>query len=160
RSVLRYIRGRPELDPRRVALWGDSFATANSRDRDLAVPLDAERIPAQSEPLGGLLAFFGALFDEDVYAVCARGSLVSYQSILAGPFCYVPHDCIVPGALTAGDICDLAAILAPRPAKLEGLVDGLNREVSVDVLTQSFESAREIYRAAKAEDRLQLGVIE
>jgi hypothetical protein len=40
---------------------------------------------------------------------------------------------------------------------LEGLVDGLNREVSVHVLTKTFESAHEMYRAAKAEVRLQLG---
>jgi cephalosporin-C deacetylase-like acetyl esterase len=157
RSVLRYFRGRTEFDPSRVALWGDSFASTNAREGKLAVPLDADRFPAQAEPLGGLLALFGALFEDDIRAVYARGSLVSYQSILESPSCYVPHDCVVPGALAAGDLCDIVAFLTPRPLKLEGLVDGLNRQVSVDVLTQTFESAREMYRAAKAGDRLQLG---
>jgi hypothetical protein len=40
---------------------------------------------------------------------------------------------------------------------LESLVDGLNREVSVDELRQNFERVRKVYRAAKAEHLLQLG---
>jgi cephalosporin-C deacetylase-like acetyl esterase len=156
RSVLSYLRGRKELDPRRVALWGDSFAKANPPESNLAVPLDADRFPAQAEPLGGLLALFGALFQDDIRAIYAGGSLVSFQSILGSPFCYVPHDCIVPAALSAGDLCDVAAILAPRPVKLAGLVDGLNREVSSDELTQTFRAARDAYRSAKVEDCLQL----
>ena len=35
----------------------------------------------------------------------------------------------MPGALTAGDLADLAASLAPRPLRLEALVDQLNRPV-------------------------------
>jgi dienelactone hydrolase len=157
RSVLRHLRGRTELDPRRVALWGDSFAPANRQESNLAVPLDADRLPEQSEPLGGVLALLGALFEEDIRAVYARRGLVGYRSVLASPFCYVPHDGIIPGALTAGDLCDIAAGLAPRPVRLEGLVDGLNREVSVDTLTQTFEPARQAYRSEKAEHCLQLG---
>src|SRR5258708_6300980 len=75
RSVLHYLRARTEFDPRRVTLWGDSFARANPRERNLAVPLDADRLPEQAEPLGGLLALFGALFDDDICAVYARGGL-------------------------------------------------------------------------------------
>jgi cephalosporin-C deacetylase-like acetyl esterase len=157
RSVLGYLRGRADLDSHRVALWGDSTALANPRERNLAVPLDAERFPEQSEPLGGLLALFGALFEGDVRAVYARGGLAGYRSILESPSCYVPYDCIVPGALTAGDVCDVAAVLAPRPLRLEGLVDGFNREVSADALAQTFEPARKAFRSAKAEASLQLG---
>ena len=157
RSVVRYLRGRKELDPRRVAIWGDSFAAANPRDKNLTVPLDADRFPEQAEPVGGLLALFGALFEDDIRAVYVRGSLVSYHSILQSPFCYLPHDCIIPGALTAGDLSDIVAILAPRPVKLEGLVNGVNREASVDEVRQSFERAGQAYQAAKATDRLQLG---
>jgi dienelactone hydrolase len=160
RSVLRYLRSRTELKSDRLALWGDSFAPANSRDNTFAMPLDADRLPAQSEPLGGLLALFGALFEEGICATYVRGTLASYQSIVESPYCYVPHDCIVPGAHMVGDLCDIAAVLAPRPVKLEGLVDGLNREVTVEVLTQSFEPARESYRRAKAEEHLQLDARE
>src|SRR5262249_21359452 len=40
RSVVHYLGTRPELDPVRVGLWGDSFAPVNAPDRNLAVPLD------------------------------------------------------------------------------------------------------------------------
>ena len=113
-----------------MALWGESFAPTNPAGRDLAVPLDADPFPHQAEPLGGLLALLGALFEDDVSAVSVRGGLTGYESLLQSPFFYVPHDALVPGALTAGDLCDLAAALAPRPLRVEGLVDGLNRKAS------------------------------
>ena len=34
---------------------------------------------------------------------------------------------MVPGALPAGDLLDLATVLATRPVRLEAMVDGLNR---------------------------------
>ena len=129
RSVLRYLRSREDLDAGRVALWGDSFAPPNPKGQDLAVPLGVDEFPDLAEPLGGLLALFGGLFEDGVRAVYVRGGLTGYHSLLQSPFCYVPHDVVVPGALTAGDLCDVAAALAPRPLRLEGLVDGLNREV-------------------------------
>jgi cephalosporin-C deacetylase-like acetyl esterase len=157
RSVLHYLRARTELDPRRIALWGDSFAPANPRESNLAVPLDADRLPEYAEPLGGLLALFGALFEDDICAVYARGGLAGYHSVLESSFCYVPHDCIIPGAVTAGELCDVTAILAPRPLQLEALVDGLNREVTVDALTQIFEPVHKAYQSAKAEHCLRIG---
>jgi hypothetical protein len=156
RSVLRYLRGRAELDIDRLALWGDSFAPVNPRERNLVVPLDAEPFPDLAEPLGGLLALFGALFEDDIRAVYLRGGLTGYRSLLESPFCYLPHDAIIPAALTAGDLCDVAAVLAPLPLRLEALVDGRNRAVSAEVLAQAFEPAREAYRSVKAERRLQL----
>ncbi len=147
RSVLRYLRGRRDLDGGRLALWGDSFAAPNPPERETAVPLDADPLPVQSEPLGGLLALFGGLF-EDVQAVCARGGLVGYTSLLESPFLYIPYDALVPGALTAGDLPDVAAALAPRPLRLEGLVNGLNQLAGTDALTAALEPVRAAYRSA------------
>jgi cephalosporin-C deacetylase-like acetyl esterase len=156
-SVVHFLRGRTDLDPRRVLLWGDSFAPVNAPDAPLAVPLDTEKLPHQAEPLGGLLALLGALFDEDVRGVCVRGGLVSYESLLRGHFLYVPHDCVVPGALTVGDLGDVAAVLAPRPLWLGELVDGVNRRVSADTVQQALASARTAYRTARATEQLRLG---
>jgi hypothetical protein len=157
RSVLRYLRTRPDLDAGRVALWGDSFAPANPRDRDLAVPLDADPFPSMAEPLGGLLALFTALFEDEVRAVYVRGGLTGFESLLQGPSYYVPHDALIPGALTAGDLCDVAASLAPRPLRMEGLVDGLDRAVGPVETDRVMEPARSAYRALDAGTRLQLG---
>ena len=121
---------------------------------NLKVPLDAEKLPVQAEPLGGLLALLGGLFEPEVRAVYGQGGLAGYQSLLQSQFCYVPHDAVVPGALTVGDLADVAGALAPRPLRLEGLVDGLNRRVNADVLTKTYEPVRNAYRATKAADRL------
>ncbi|HTU16936.1 MAG TPA: dienelactone hydrolase family protein [Gemmataceae bacterium] len=156
RSALRYLRGRGDLDARHLALWGDSFAPVNPKDRNLAVPLEVDPFPNVAEPLGGLLALFGALFEDDVRAVHVRGGLASYDSLLHSPFCYVPHDALVPGALTAGDLSDVAAALAPRPLRLQGLVDGLNHEVSAETAAKIYEPARNAYRSRKVGAYLQV----
>jgi dienelactone hydrolase len=153
RAVLRHLRGRTDLDVNRVGLWGDSFAPANPDGRRLEVPLDADALPDQAEPLGALLALFGALFEDNVRATYARGGLTGYQTLLDSPFCYVPHDAVVPGALTAGDLCDVAAALAPRPLRLTALVDGRNRRVASGPLAETLAPAHVAYAAAKARDR-------
>ena len=123
RAVLAYLRTRADVDFARVALWGDSFAPVNPPG--FTDPLIGEGVPPhQSEPLGGLLALFGALFEPDVKAVLARGLFAGFYSLLGDVFCYVPHDAVVPGALTAGDLNEVAAALAPRAVRLESLVDG------------------------------------
>jgi hypothetical protein len=121
------------------------------------VPLDAEKLPHQAEPLGGLLALLGALFDEDMRAVYVRGGLVSYESLLAGPFLYVPHDCVVPGALTVGDLGDVAAALAPRPLWLGELVDGVNQRVAKDTMKKALAGVQAAYTSARAAEQLRLG---
>jgi dienelactone hydrolase len=157
RSALRYLRSRDDLDARRLAFWGDSFALTNPRDRNLAVPLEVDPFPDMAEPLGGLLALFGALFEDGVRAIYVRGGLTGYDSLLHSPFCYVPHDALVPGALTTGDLSDVASSLAPIPLRLEGLVDGLNREVSAEEAAKAYERARNAYRTRKVEVHLQVG---
>jgi dienelactone hydrolase len=158
RSVLRYLRRRPDLDGMRVALWGDSFAPVNAAGRRLEVPPDVAKQPDQAEPLGGLLALLGALFEDDARAVYVRGGLVGYQSLLNSPFFYVPHDVLVPGALTAGDLPDVAAALAPRPLRLDGLVDGRNQRVRAEFLAAWYDPTLAAYQRAGATGRLQLEV--
>jgi len=147
RSVLRYLHTRSEVDVQSMALWGDSFAPTNSPD--FSDPLiDEGESPHQSEPLGGMLALFGALYEESVRVIVARGMIAGYGSVLRDRFCYVPHDAIVPGALMAGDLCDIAAALAPRPLRLEALVDGRNRSMSAHEIKRVFEPTRQAYRRA------------
>ncbi|OAI47225.1 hypothetical protein AYO44_09910 [Planctomycetaceae bacterium SCGC AG-212-F19] len=160
RSVLAYLRTRPELDPLNVALWGDSFAAPNAADVRVDVPWDAEKLPGQSEPMGALLALFGALYEPNVRAIYSQGGLAGFRSVLKSQFCYVPQDVIVPGALTAGGLNDVAAALAPRPLRLEGLVDGVNKPVSPEMLAKTFEPIHAAYAAytqALAATRLSIG---
>jgi hypothetical protein len=110
--------------------------------------------PEQSEPLGGLLALLGALFEEDIRAVYVRGGLSSFQSVLTSQFVLIPHDGVIPGVLTTGDLCDVAAALAPRPLRLAGIVDGLNRRLTADQTRLTYAPALPVYRAAGHQKRL------
>jgi hypothetical protein len=145
RAVLAWLRASAEVDGSRIALWGDSFAPVNAADRVMEVPWDAPKLPDQAEPLGGLLALFGALYEDSVRAVYVRGGLASFTSILDSPFLYVPHDTVTPGALSAGDLVDVTAALTPRGVRLESLVDGRNRRVSAEGLRGAYDLARGAY---------------
>lgn len=157
RSVLRHLRARADLDDKRVALWGASFAKVNAPDAKFAVSYTVADRPPQSEPLGGLVALLGALFEDDVRAVYVHRGLSDFHSMLEGPFSYLPHDAVVPGILTTGDLCDVAAAVAPRALWMDELVDGLNRLVPEKELARRYEPARVAYAAAKVPTQLLVG---
>jgi hypothetical protein len=83
--------------------------------------------------------------------------LTGFESLLQGQFYHVPHDALIPGALTAGDLCDVASSLAPQPLWMEGLVDGLNRVAEAAETARVMEPARSAYRELEAGTSLQLG---
>lgn len=151
RSILAWLRLRDDLDPRTFVLWGDSLAQPNPPETNFQIPRDDDSaLPAHAEPLGALLALLTALYEDDVHSVFVQGGLASFHSILAEPLVLVPADAIVPSALTVGDLCDLTSALAPRPVRLEGLVDGWNRPLSATDLTLAYKSTVDTYRNAGA----------
>ena len=91
-----------------------------------------------------------ALYEDDIKAVYVRGSLSSYQDVLTGPYVYIPHDVVVPGVLTKGDLVDLAASLAPCRLCLDRLVDGLNRPLSSDDVRMIYEPIIKAYKSKNA----------
>ena len=54
------------------------------------------------------------------------------------------------------DVDDVAAALAPRALRMEGLVDGLDRAVGADECARVMEPARSAYRAVGAGARFRL----
>jgi hypothetical protein len=110
-----------------------------------------DKPPTIGEPAGGLPALLAGLYEDDVAAVFARRGLVSYESLTAGPFVHVPHDAVVPGARTVGDLADVAAALAPLPLRLEALIDGVNRAASAAEIRAAYGPAQNAYRARGAE---------
>ena len=145
--VINWMRSYSPIDADRIAVWGDSFAPVNAADRRVDVPLRIDNEPDHSEPLGATLALLAGVFDERLACVVARNGLVSIRSILDSQFVYVPHDFVVPGALIAGDMCDLAvAIHQTRPIHIDGLVDGTNRRVNQDDVDHEWAIARPDYR--------------
>jgi hypothetical protein len=113
------------------------------------------RQPPHAEPSGAILALLCALFEDGLHSVRACGRLAGYRTLLHSPFCHVPYDAL-PGALTAGDLDDVAAALAPTPLRLERLVDGLNRPLTGRERERFVERIRAAYRAGNAEASLQV----
>jgi hypothetical protein len=81
-----------------------------------------------------------------VQAVIARGGLVSYRSVLESPFVHVPHDALPINVFRAGDLPHVWAHLAPKPLRLEGLVDGTNRRVTGERLQKALRPVAEAYQ--------------
>jgi len=156
RSVLTWLRSSKEFDPHRIAVWGVSLAPVNGADADFRVPRGIDDRPAQSEPLGGLLALLAALYEDDLAAVCVDRGLADYLSVLDHWSIYIPYDVHVPGALTHGDLPDVAAALAPMPLALREMVDGLNRPIDAEPLADKYKPAIESYRRAGAHEQLLL----
>ncbi len=153
RTVIRYLKSRSDVDPQRIALWGDSDVPVNPSHfilDELPGWQVGPEIQHQAEPLGGLLAMLGALFDNSIRIVAVRHGLVSYLSILEDRFSYISFDVIVPGVLEGGDLADLAAALSPRPMLLESLVDGRNRLVSQNDLRKVLAPVYAAYRNASS----------
>jgi len=146
-NVLTYLRGRDDLDVSRLGVWGDSLAPVNDRPFE-DPPQDADNPPKEAEPAGGLLALLLGLFVDDVRAVLVRRCILSWEAVLGAQFCYVPHDVIVPGASTRGELADLAGALAPRPLRIEGPVSGRNMPVGEGEMRWAMEPAIWAYRSA------------
>jgi hypothetical protein len=63
---------------------------------------------------------------------------------------------LFPGALTAGDLCDIAATLAPRPLFLYQLVDGLNQQATVSGVRGEYDMTVRAYQEQSAEKKLEI----
>lgn len=141
----------------KVAIWGDSFAKSNPADTNFNVPRRIDGRPHDSEPAGALLALLAGLYDERISAIYAGGGLDGFASLLDSFVTHVPHDCIVPGIFTSGDVSDVAAALVPRPLCVQRVVNGLNVELSPQVLAQQYAPVRAAYEKQQVADRVVLG---
>src|SRR5262249_23682342 len=83
----------------------------------------------------------------DVRSVYVAGGLAGYHGVLTHFAVLIPHSASVPGALTAGDLCDLAGSLAPRPLRLEALVDQQNRALTAADIKKAYAPAAQDYAA-------------
>ena len=132
RTVLAWLRTRPDIDSRRMALWGDSDVPPNPArllTEEVAGWRIGPQVTREAEPLGGLLALLGGLFEEKVAAVAVHRGLSGFVSVLDDRFLYLPSDVIIPDSAAAGDLADIAGALAPRPLLLDELVDARNQRV-------------------------------
>ncbi|HUU28453.1 MAG TPA: acetylxylan esterase [archaeon] len=150
-SVLVYLESRNDIDSRKIALWGDSFAPANTEEiwvDELEPQPVSPQIQHFASPMGAHLALLTALYHDEIKAVAARGGLISYLSALEDNFVYFPPDMNVPEILKVGDISDICSSLAPRPLLIESMVDSRNFVVNSEILEREMDSVKEAYKKA------------
>ena len=136
RTVMVYLRRHKSIAADRLALWGDSFAPTNSPEAPLVVPHGIDKRPHVAEPLGGLLALFAALFEDNIDCVYIRRGLTSYAATLDYPAVHLPHDAIVPGAMMAGDLPAILGALPAIPVHFAEPIDGVNRLATREQIDQ------------------------
>ena len=157
--VIEKLRAQVTIDAASVSIWGDSFAE-NNANRRIAVPLRIDEEPAHSEPLGPALALLSALFDDKLKAIVASGGLVSIRSVLDSQFVHLPHDFVMPRALLAGDLSDIAQTIAPRPIRLDRMVDGTNRPAKKEVIEKEWSRVRQAFKKHGRESSLSVNLNE
>ncbi len=138
RVVFNWLKNRPDVDSRQIALWGDSRSPTATEGQSRAMPRDDDSaLPPSVEPAGCLLALLLSLFESDINAMCLSGGLTSFASAMEPQQVRLPHDCVVPGLFAAGDIEDLVSQAAQRiPVRIEGWVDGWNVPLTPDRLRE------------------------
>jgi len=98
-----------------------------------------------------------AAFDPDIKRIALIEPYSSYQSIAMNRF-YDPKfvHSIVPGALKAYDLPDLAASLAPRKLLIANATDGNTKSTDVESISKDFDLIKIAYRSLNADGQLNI----
>ncbi len=148
RTVFKWLSNRSDIDSKRIALWGDSFAEPNATDFNFDQSPGQKSGPVpqrQAEPLGSFLSVLTALYENQVSAIACRGGLVSFLSVLENRFCHIPQDVIVPGILEVTDLGEIIESIVPRPVFLENMVDGRNKIVTPEFMKKEYGKNSGLY---------------
>jgi dienelactone hydrolase len=125
---IRFLRSRPGIDSAGIG------AIARG---SMAVPL-----------------LHAAAFDDSIRRVALIEPLVSFHAVAASRYYTLEPGAIVANVLTAYDLPDLAASLAPRKLAIIDAVDQLQKPAGPELLAKSYDVVRRSYRAQQAEDSL------
>ncbi len=91
--------------------------------------VDASRLSLYGFEAGAVPALYAAALDQRIRAVTLDGVLTSYQSVIEGRIHRRVFEQVVPGALRAFDLPDVARWIAPRPVRILSKVDPLGSPV-------------------------------
>jgi hypothetical protein len=97
----------------------------------------------------GLVAICAAALDSRITQVAAVGTLASY--VTEEPYQGQRLGTMVPGILRdAGDVCHLAALIAPRRLAFAGGVAGGGQALDTATMEKAFAFTRQVYAAEDA----------
>jgi cephalosporin-C deacetylase-like acetyl esterase len=123
-GVVRYLRTRWDVDPKRIAEVGRGAA--------------------------GLAALFAASLDSDISSVAVEAIPASYGALAEAEIYQQPAYLLLPGVLQDFDLNDVFAALAPRPLLVLNPQDPLTRKMVEQEALAAFEPVRSAYDTAKA----------
>ena len=102
-----------------------------------------------------------AAFDQNIKRVALIEPYSSYQSVVLNRFYYTGFvQNFVPGALTAYDLPDLEASLAPRKLLLIATTDGNNKNTDQESIDKDLDIIKKGYQLKDASDHLKIVPME
>ncbi len=116
--------------------------------------VDGGRIACMGNSGGGTVTFYAACLDPRIRLAVPSCCFCTFAEALMR----IQHcgDNYVPGILRAAEMGELAGLIAPRPMVV---VAGEHDEIfPIEGVRRAYETARQVYAAAGAEDRLRLVV--
>ena len=115
-----------------------------------------EGIDAVGIGTAGPIVLHAAVLDGRIRHVTLERSLVSWSAVAAMPLSRDQLTNVVPGALRAYDLPDLAALLAPRALAIRHPVDPVGAPVPQVQLDDAYAAAGTAYEQARASEKLHL----
>jgi hypothetical protein len=100
---------------------------------------------------------YAAAFDQDISRIALIEPYSSYLSIVRNRFyssSFIPG--VVPGALKAYDLPDIAASLAPRQLIMAGVTDGYGMITDIASINNDLAIIKTTYKMKSAEDNLRI----
>ena len=130
RSVIRFLRSRPDVDADHISLVGRGWA--------------------------GVVALFAAALEPQVWSVAVNAVPVSYEAIVQAEMYNQPASLLLPDVLRDFDLTDIFASLAPRPLLVVDPVDALTRLLDEEQANDALAAVRSAYRVSQAEPQFEL----
>jgi len=118
--------------------------------------VEKDNISAVSIGEMGPVLLHAAIFDNSIKHVVIIGSPLSYKSIVFNKYYEVSLSCTVAGALTAYDLPDLIACLAPGKIVLAELKDQMLDPTPADLVDQELGFPRLVYANKNASGNLRI----
>lgn len=118
--------------------------------------VDGQQINGFGVGSGALTLLHAAVLDERIKKVALDRMLVSYHSAVTHKLHRDVLESVVPGALKAYDLPDLAAALAPRAVWILDAQDPLGKLVRVAEVKKEYARAVEAFRALHSESKIRI----
>ena len=121
----------------------------------IKVDRNVENISVVARGATSSLALHAAVFESSIQQVALLGPLLSFEAIVMNRY-YAPKfvSTTVAGALTAYDLPDLAACLAPRKLLMVNVTDQNGHQLSHEFVDSTYSITKKVYKTYKMEENL------